>query len=90
MSNLNILDIIFNFLDIVLNFQRKKYKVILPKKGIKKMKNKKTAKSKLLNLTVKTIEKTVKNDANSTSCMIFYQPKAPASLKKFSKAENDK
>lgn len=40
---------------------------------------------------IKTIvEKTVRVDANSTTCIAVYQPKAPASLKKFSKIENDK
>lgn len=40
---------------------------------------------------IKTIvEKTVRVDANSTTCIAVYQPKAPASLKKFSKVENDK
>lgn len=29
-------------------------------------------------------------EANSASCIIFYQPKAPAALKKFSKVDNDK
>ena len=31
----------------------------------------------------------LKIDANSTTCMAVYQPKAPASLKKFSKIDND-
>ena len=40
---------------------------------------------------VKTIvEKLIKIDANSTTCMIVYQPKVPEMLKKFSKVENDK
>jgi cyclic lactone autoinducer peptide len=40
---------------------------------------------------IKTIvEKTVRVDANSTTCIAVYQPKAPAALKKFSKVENDK
>lgn len=40
---------------------------------------------------IKTIvEKTVRVDANSTTCIAVYQPKAPAALKKFSKIENDK
>lgn len=38
----------------------------------------------------KTVENSLKLDANSTSCMILHQPKAPAALKKFSKIENDK
>mgnify|MGYP000197113433 CR=1 FL=1 len=36
------------------------------------------------------VEKVIRVDANSTTCMIVYQPKAPAMLKKFSKVENDK
>lgn len=30
-------------------------------------------------------EKALKRDANQTTCSIFYQPKAPASLKQFKK-----
>lgn len=48
-------------------------------------------KEKTCSEMVKTIiEKFVKVDANSTTCMIVYQPKVPAMLKKFSKIENDK
>ena len=36
------------------------------------------------------VEKVIRVDANSITCMIVYQPKAPAMLKKFSKVENDK
>lgn len=36
------------------------------------------------------VEKFVKADANSTTCIVLHQPKAPAMLKKFSKVENDK
>lgn len=36
------------------------------------------------------IEKSIMSDANSTTCMVVYQPKVPAMLKKFSKLENDK
>lgn len=36
------------------------------------------------------IEKSLTHDANSASCIVYYQPKAPAALKKFSKVENDK
>ncbi len=32
----------------------------------------------------------LKNNSNSTTCGMIYQPKAPATLKKFSKVENDK
>ena len=40
---------------------------------------------------VKTIvEKFVRVDANSTTCMAVYQPKAPEMLKKFGKIDNDK
>lgn len=42
----------------------------------------------------KVIKRVVHNslavDANSVSCIIVYQPKAPAALKKFKKFENDK
>lgn len=50
------------------------------------MKNGKTC-SKMVKAIV---EKVVRIDANSTTCMIVYQPKAPAMLKKFSKVANDK
>lgn len=36
------------------------------------------------------VHKSIVLDANSTSCMIYHQPKAPAALKDFSKIENDK
>lgn len=40
---------------------------------------------------IKTIaEKSLERNANSTTCIYYYQPKAPAALKKFSKVENDK
>lgn len=35
-------------------------------------------------------ESALKRDANNTTCCAIYQPKAPATLKKFSKVENDK
>lgn len=38
----------------------------------------------------KIIEKSSSISANTTTCGVFYQPKAPATLKKFSKVENDK
>lgn len=34
-------------------------------------------------------EKSLTRDANSTTCIAVYQPKAPAFLKKFSKIDND-
>lgn len=40
---------------------------------------------------VKTVvEKFVRVDANSTTCIAVYQPKVPQMLKKFKKADNDK
>ncbi|MCM1284712.1 MAG: cyclic lactone autoinducer peptide [Acetobacter sp.] len=46
---------------------------------------------KIFTKVMKTVvEKSLVREANSTSCMIYYQPKAPVSLKKFSKVENDK
>ncbi len=35
----------------------------------------------------KRVEKTLRADANSTSCVVIYQPKAPAALKQFSKVK---
>lgn len=40
------------------------------------------------NMLKKAVESTLRRDANSTTCMVFYQPKAPASLKKFSKLDD--
>lgn len=41
------------------------------------------------NKVKKVVEKFVRVDANSTTCILVYQPKAPAALKKYSKTEND-
>lgn len=38
----------------------------------------------------KIIEKSSSISANTTTCGVFYQPKAPDALKKFSKVDNDK
>ena len=38
----------------------------------------------------KIVEKSSALSANTTTCGLFYQPKAPDTLKKFSKVENDK
>lgn len=38
----------------------------------------------------KIAENELKRDANTTTCGAVYQPPVPASLKKFSKTENDK
>lgn len=51
------------------------------------MNNKNNVKAKILKAVAKNA---VKIDANNTSCIILGQPKAPASLKKFSKINNDK
>lgn len=46
------------------------------------------------NFSIKILKKgittSLKSNANSTTCGMFYQPKAPATLKKFSKVEDDK
>lgn len=41
-------------------------------------------------LIKKIVEKASAVSANTTTCGLFFQPKAPATLKKFSKVENDK
>lgn len=51
------------------------------------MKNGNNKKAKILKAIAKNA---VKVDANSTSCIVVYQPKVPSNLKKFSKIENDK
>lgn len=38
----------------------------------------------------KVVEATLKSNANSTTCYNIYQPKAPKTLKKFSKIRDDK
>lgn len=38
---------------------------------------------KIAKTTVSTLDKFLKVDANSTSCCIVYQPKAPKELEKF-------
>lgn len=37
------------------------------------------------NLMKKMVEHALRRDADSTTCIAIYQPKVPASLKKFSK-----
>lgn len=51
------------------------------------MKSQKNNYSKIIK---KVVENSLKLNANSTTCMAVYQPKAPDALKKFSKVENDK
>lgn len=36
-------------------------------------------------VAVKVLDKVLRMDINSTSCIVFYQPKAPAKLEKFKK-----
>ncbi len=42
------------------------------------------------NIIKKIATSSISAEANSTSCIMLYQPKAPEALKKFSKVENDK
>lgn len=39
------------------------------------------------NIVKKSAESVLKRDANTTTCCAIYQPKAPKSLKQFSKIE---
>ena len=45
---------------------------------------------KARNCVVSLTEKMLKQNANSTTCIYVYQPKAPKGLEKFSKLKNDK
>lgn len=49
-----------------------------------------TLKNSLSKMVKHTAEAALTRDANSTTCFAVYQPKAPQSLKKFSKVNNDK
>lgn len=55
-------------------------------KGGLSMKNGKMTASMLKGVT-KMAEKSLQHNANQTTCVGVYQPKAPAALKKFSKIE---
>lgn len=46
-------------------------------------------KDSLLNAVKAAAEKSLKRDANSTTCYSIYQPKAPAGLERFKKTEKD-
>lgn len=46
--------------------------------------------TKILDGVKKLADNALTRDANSTTCIWIYQPKAPEALKKFSKVENDK
>lgn len=43
----------------------------------------KTNKKALAKIVKAAAEKALRRDANSTTCLYFYQPKAPESLKRF-------
>lgn len=43
----------------------------------------KTSKMMLTKVTKALAEKALRRDANSTTCVAFYQPKAPEKLKQF-------
>lgn len=58
----------------------------ISKKGGFIMKSQKKIFTKVIRTAV---EKSISRDANSTSCIIYHQPKAPVALKKFSKIDND-
>ncbi len=46
---------------------------------------KKAENNKLANATAKVLDKVLRTEINTTSCVVFYQPKAPAKLEKFKK-----
>lgn len=48
------------------------------------------AQNKKSSVLKRTINLALKGNANSTTCVSIYQPKAPQGLKKFSKMNNDK
>lgn len=41
--------------------------------------------NKFANATVKVLDKVLRTEINTTSCVVFYQPKAPKKLEKFKK-----
>lgn len=49
----------------------------------------KKAKVIFASVAKKTAEKSLKRDANCTTCGAIYQPKAPATLKNFSKINKE-
>lgn len=47
---------------------------------------KKTEKNnKFADATAKVLDKVIRTEINSASCVVFFQPKAPAKLEKFKK-----
>lgn len=53
-------------------------------KGELRMKREGTTKP-VAKVAVKVLDKVLRTEINSTSCIVFYQPKAPAKLEKFKK-----
>ena len=49
----------------------------------KEMSDMKNKKKLVANVARKTAESALRRDANSTTCVGFYQPKVPAALKRF-------
>lgn len=54
------------------------------------MKNSKLFQMSATNVVKKLANLELRHNSNSTTCGAIFQPKAPATLKKFSKVENDK
>ena len=54
------------------------------------MKNSKRIQMAASSVVKKLANSELKRNANSTTCGAIYQPKAPVTLKMFSKVENDK
>lgn len=57
--------------------------------GGEKMKLKNEIQKKTASFVKKAVEHSCKVDANSTTCLSVYQPKAPAALKNFSKINKE-
>lgn len=50
----------------------------------------KSSKKIYSNILKSIVKRALQNNANSTTSMIYYQPKTPATLKRFSKIDDDK
>ena len=48
------------------------------------------ANNKKTSVMKKAVDLALKGNANSTTCVMVFQPKAPKELKKFNKINNDK
>lgn len=53
------------------------------------MKTREKVQKSSTNLIKKVVNKSLRRDANNTSCLFVYQPKAPAALKNFSKINKE-